>query len=939
MSPENIKDYFNIIHHQTVVTTTQDVVFHLVIQLPLLLSWRLWIYHFIVSLPLPWIPSGIADLLIALSSLAIWALDLFILWRILLFVRSIISHIYLHRKIKKEKKVFLQLIFPSDTSKSAYATEQVYSLLHSLSRQKGFLENLLGYKKTYSLELVATKHDGIRYIISTDAQTAHIIERSLLSYLPGIRIQEVNDYLADKGAYTSVTELKLNGHFTLPLQKHEILSQHDPIAYLTGNMTKLSQNEMLAFQIVLTPVMNGTHAKLSNQMHHLRYLMLNRKPIAKHIHKSPLDYVLSFPVVSFVWSIVKFAFAFIKFFIEWAFSIFMATSSNGNRNYSSYQAEQRVQHEQMLSPIEQELHEIVKSKIDQPLYEATIRLYITSDSKEEINQRFSGIVAALGPMGSAHQSIGTRGMMLGTSQTHKRIRQFSQRTLSPNGYYYHNPVLSIAEMTDLYHFPYTTTTKTEDMAKVMSPELPPPLILKNAAELDVIFGKNTYGGQETAIGMTDDERTRHMYLLGQTGSGKSTIIFHMAKDDIQKGRGICVIDPHGDLVEDLLTTIPANRIDDVVYINPFDLKHPIGINLLELTPGLDGDELELEKEVVCESTISIFRRIFSKDENVDAHRIEYILRNTIYTAFYVKDATIFTVYDLLTDPVFKTKVLKSVTDKHLQNFWKNEFGKAGDFQVFKMISGVTAKVGRFLFSPIARRILEQPTSTIHFDTLLDEGKIVLCNLSQGKLGEDNSQVLGTTLITKIHQAIMQRARVEKAQRKPFYLYVDEFQNYATTSFTNLLSSDRKYGLRITIAQQSTSQQDNKRITEIILANVGSTVCFRTASPVDEGLMLAQFSPLVKKGDIMNLPRFHFYMKLGAIEPQEPFSGQTLPMNIQKNQQKIDAIIFASQQNYASIYIQSPEKVKKKTIRKSTKKGNKKESVKPKKRKNTRALTK
>jgi ribosome recycling factor len=198
-----------------------------------------------------------------------------------------------------------------------------------------------------------------------------------------------------------------------------------------------------------------------------------------------------------------------------------------------------------------------------------------------------------------------------------------------------------------------------------------------------------------------------MYLIGQTGSGKSTAIYHMAKGDIQKGRGLAVVDPHGDLAEDLLSTVPESRIGDLIYLNPFDIKYPIGINLLELPSGLDEDEMELEKELACESVVSVFRRIFNKDENTDAHRIEYVLRNAIHTAFTVEDATIFTVYELLNNPTFQKKVISRLKDQNLRHFWKNEFGKAGNYQIVKMVSGVTAKIGRLLFSPIAKRILEQ----------------------------------------------------------------------------------------------------------------------------------------------------------------------------------------------------------------------------------------
>jgi len=306
----------------------------------------------------------------------------------------------------------------------------------------------------------------------------------------------------------------------------------------------------------------------------------------------------------------------------------------------------------------------------------------------------------------------------------------------------------------------------------------------------------------------------------------------MAKDDIVFGRGLAVLDPHGDLAKDLLNTVPKNRINDCIYFNPADLKHPIGLNLMEIPEGLEGEELEQEKELVCEGLISIFRRVFNKEENNDSHRIEYILRNTIYTAFNVPEATIFTIFDLLTNPKFRKRVILLLEDENLKNFWKNEFGKAGNYQVVKMASGVTAKIGRFLFSPTAKRILEQPKSTINFDEILDKGKILICNLAEGSLGEDTSQLLGTTIITKIQQAAVRRVRQNRESRVPFHLFIDEFQNFATSSFIKLLSGGRKFGLRLTIAEQSSCQQEDRNVVNVILANCGTVICFRTASPID-----------------------------------------------------------------------------------------------------------
>ncbi|MGH7157271.1 MAG: TraM recognition domain-containing protein, partial [Candidatus Saccharimonadales bacterium] len=211
----------------------------------------------------------------------------------------------------------------------------------------------------------------------------------------------------------------------------------------------------------------------------------------------------------------------------------------------------------------------------------------------------------------------------------------------------------------------------------------------------------------------------------------------------------------------------------------------------------------------------------------------------------------------------------------LKNFWRNELGKAGEFQLVKMAAGITAKIGRFLFSASAKRVLEQPKSTINFEEIMDTGKILICNFSKGLIGEDTSTLFGTTILAKLQMASLRRARLGQADRRPFYLYVDEFQNFATMSFVQMLSEARKYKLFLTMAEQSTTQQQYQRLVEVILANVGTVVCFRSGSPSDERLMLPLFRPFIDEGEIANLPSFNFYMRLAALQAQEPLSGQTV----------------------------------------------------------------
>jgi hypothetical protein len=331
-------------------------------------------------------------------------------------------------------------------------------------------------------------------------------------------------------------------------------------------------------------------------------------------------------------------------------------------------------------------------------------------------------------------------------------------------------------------------------------------------------------------------------------------------------------------------------------MNPDDLSYPIGMNLLELPEGLEGDDLLREKDILTESVISVMRKLFSDDDS-GGHRVEYVLRNTIQTALTLEHPTLFTIYDLLNNPKYRRSVIKTLEDENLVNFWKNEIGKAGGYQQVKMVAGITAKIGRFLFSASAKRILEQERSTINFDDILD-GKILICNFSKGTLGEDTSALFGTTVLAKLQLASLRRARTVIDSRRPFYLYVDEFQNFATIGFVQMLSEARKYRLFLTMAEQSTSQQEQQRLVDIILANVGTVVSFRSGSPADERFILPLFSPYVESGEIANLPAYSFYVRIAAVNAQEPTSGVTLLLDDTGSMEIANRVVERSRKKYA-----------------------------------------
>jgi type IV secretory pathway TraG/TraD family ATPase VirD4 len=417
---------------------------------------------------------------------------------------------------------------------------------------------------------------------------------------------------------------------------------------------------------------------------------------------------------------------------------------------------------------------------------------------------------------------------------------------------------------------------------------------------DVVLGLNKHHGSVTNIGLTAKEREQHVYIIGGTGNGKTTMLQYAIVQDIRNGKGVAVVDPHGDMAKTILKYIPEERIKDVIYLNPIDIKHPIGLNLLELPTGLDEDDLLIEKGRVTSSVVSVMRKVFSDDE-ANAHRIEAVMRNAVQTALTVEGATLFTVLKLLRNEKFRKEVVAKLDDENLKDFWREEIGQAGEMQLVGMTKGVTQRIDRFNTSEPAKRMLGQSKSTINFEDIMDSGKILICNL--GDIEEDESELFGTTILAKLKMAAERRARMPEDERKPFYVYADEFQNFATTPFVKMLSSSRKFKLFLTIAEQSTKQQEKDRLTQAILANVSTAVCFRTGSPDDEDLMLRKFEPFIEKGAIGNLPAYSFYIRIQAGESLEPMSGITLVLPEEEASEKIsDEVIEASRDIYAITYV-------------------------------------
>ena len=713
------------------------------------------------------------------------------------------------------ERVILEVTAPAWSDKPPPATRGLFEALHSLQEQPAsFFKRRLGLdsgQPSYSAEIVASRAGGIRFLWSVPAGQQHAVRRLLESYWPDFKIRRSQDYGWPEGNHLRLLSFSFSHDFKQSLRSPEYLADYDPLGYLTASLVKLREGEQITYQILGCPLPDGSQSS-------------------------------SLPLKA----------------LKGAASLSGKAAAAGIDLFQLNAAPTAGTAQAVEEP----------AKLQTPLFRASLRILISSSELSRLKEHAQTLKAAV----SLFNNLSSQNLIAEELNKERDVEAFLDRRFGSRRKLIY---LSPSELAGLYHFPDSRSSSFEAMPRFLSKSLPPTAKMLATTDHHVLLGDNLHQEELTLIGLSEEERQRHLYIVGGTGTGKTTLLKYMIVQDIKAGRGVAVVDPHGDLAADLLNYIPKRRAKDLIYFNPADYRRPVGINLLQLPEGLKGDKLEHAKDMRTEAMVSVLRKVFHSESEDIGHRIEYVLRNTIQTAFTVIDPTLFTIFKLLNDPKYNQQVTRAVQDPYLKLFWRNEIGRAGAFQKVKMQAGVTAKIGRFIFSTSVKKAFNQVSEDcLDFKDLIDKRKILICNFSKGLMGEDASQLFSTTVLAKLQLTALEQVAKKESRRRPFYLYVDEFQHFATQSFVEMLSEARKYGLNLTMSQQSAQQQGSRKLTEILLANVGTLVNFRTGSPADTDLFTPLYAPFLNRSDLANLSSHQFYIKKTALEAEPPTSGTT-----------------------------------------------------------------
>lgn len=752
-------------------------------------------------------------------------------------------------KVLNVDAVLLMLEIPRTNDKKELAAEQLFASLHGILRDKQELKNSGGVQEHLSFEIVSTSGQ-IRFYVWTPKVLQSFVEGQIYSQYPTVQIYKMNeDYVDERTKYPVgyMSELGLIEDEALPIKTFDTF-EVDPLAGITGTLAKLSpdRSEEMWIQILARPIPDDWHKNTTDKW-------VQRVKSGKKVFVGGGG-------IDWTWLVEAIAALF-------------RPPAGGTTSETKVELSERAK-----GQIEK-----AEEKATKLGYEVKIRLAYLGQNETDAKLNMQALVGTFKQFNSTNLN-GFK--QLGGTFNKADLDSYKMRQFSSRGF-----ILNISELASVYHLPHTSVETPNIVwasSKTAEPPAKLPVLTGEVANDENIsaFGLTNFRGINHQFGLLRRDRSRHVYIIGQTGAGKSGLLELLALSDVFYNQGYCIIDPHGDFAIDNLKFIPASRVEDVVYFNPADTAFPVAFNPLEVTDPT-------RKPNICSEVIGVLKRMFGDSWGP---RLEHILRYTLLALLDRPETTLLDISRLLTDKSFRKETLEYCKDVTVLQFWKHEFGQWNEKQVNESIAPVLNKVGAFTANPIIRNIVGQPKSSFDIRKIMDEGKILVVNLSKGLIGEDNAAILGAFIVTKVQLAAMSRSDIpDVMERRPFYLYVDEFQNFATDSFATILSEARKYGLNLTVANQYVAQMTDT-VRDAVFGNVGTTISFRVSAD-DAPILVKQFEPTFEEADILQLNNRNFVISMIINGEKVPaFSATTLSIP-DSPADNFDAIVAHSREYY------------------------------------------
>ena len=711
------------------------------------------------------------------------------------------------------------------------AMEQFLTSLSSLKWKASSWKQWFYQAPNIVLEVAnPSSSEEIFFYLSMPKRFRENIEKQLHSFFPNAVIEKVSDYTVfSPDSATAVAVLGLSKNHALPLRTYRSIGI-DPLSEISNALSRLNtEAEGAAIQIVLAPAPTGWRSS----GHEIAQKMQG----GKRLRDAQED------------SLMKNAGKEIG-------KGMIGVLSGGNMpTPQSDPSEKQV----ALTPEEQDLVKAIDGKANKAAFSANIRLVATAETHERAAEILSHMENAFSQFENPEVNLFR---VLRRVKEKQAVFEYIFRTFDEED----ASVLGVEEVSSIFHFPISTT-ETPKIKWLKAGAAPPPI---NIPSEGLLMGYNDYRGTKTEIRITDNDRRRHLYTIGQTGAGKSNFLQEMAKKDAISGKGFCFIDPHGDAIEDILTAIPKERAEDVIIFDPADVERPIGINMLEFDPAHPE-----QKTFIINEMIGIFDQLYDL-KATGGPMFEQYMRNAMLLIMEHPESgsTLMEISKVLSDEDFRRFKLDHCTNPIVRDFWLKEAEKAGgEAALANMVPYITSKLTAFISNDIMRPIIAQQKSALNFREIMDSGKILLINLSKGKIGEINARLLGMVIVGRLLMSALPRVDMAESERKDFYLYLDEFQNVTTNSVAQILSEARKYRLCLILAHQFIAQL-KEDISKAVFGNVGSMVAFRVG-PEDGEFLEKQFSPIFSANDLMNVDNYNCFARiLMNGELTKPFNMKT-----------------------------------------------------------------